>query len=82
MTIKGNNKMKSTGNWYVIKNNATGIVYLRANGSYTSNILLAMKFDWEKDALEFAAKQNRGMTEREIAEKGVSAVELMLRVVA
>ena len=73
--------MKSTGNWYVIKNNTKDIVYLRANGSYTSNVLLAMKFDREKDALAFAANLNRGMSEGEIAERGVSAVELMLRVV-
>lgn len=73
--------MKSTGNWYVIKNNTKDIVYLRANGSYTSNILLALKFDREKDALGFAANLNRGMSEGEIAERGVSAVELMLRVV-
>ena len=73
--------MKSTGNWYVIKNNTKDIVYLRANGSYTSNVLLALKFDREKDALEFAANLNRGMSEGEIAERGISAVELMLRVV-
>ena len=83
MKRKGETKhMKSTGNWYVIKNGTKDIVYLRHNNSYTSNILLAMKFDREQDAVKFAANFNRGLTEGEITRKGASAVELMIRVIA
>lgn len=68
---------RHTGEFYVLRA-GDNITYIRHNGSYTDNILLARKFDSKASAKFQAETMNQGLTKEEIAAGGFIPVELIL----